>query len=128
MELRRFAPFILLVVVGCSGKSCGCGSPESSGTPTPPPQAVDCETPLKLCLATVRNTEGNLVIVNAVREACPKLEKKAFAVDSKDLAAIAMMGQDGAKCADELRACEDIRSRSLKLMQQAVKQLDGCNE
>ncbi len=128
MKIGKYAPLMLLVIAGCSGKSCGgCGSADSS-TPQPPAplQTVDCQTFLKPCLEAVRNTEGNLAAVNAVRDKCTMLEKKAFAFDPKDLAAIREMGKDGTKVASELRACEDIRSRGLQLMQQAVKELGPC--
>lgn len=129
MKISQLAPFMFLVVAGCSGKSCGgCGSTESSAPQPPPPVAKDCKTPLGLCLTTLRNTERNLGIVNSVREKCWNLEKKAFAIDSGDKAALAGFDKDPAKCETELKACEDIRSRSLKVMQNAVKALDGCNE
>jgi len=128
MKIGQLAPFMFLVIAGCAGKSCGgCGSADSSGPqPPPPPAAVDCATPLKQCLAAIKSTEVNLGAVNGTRDNCQMLEKKAFAFDPKDLDAAKAMGKDAAKCADELKACEDIRSRGIKLVQQAVKELDPC--
>jgi len=124
------APFVLLILAGCANvgdpketsAKPDAGAPQVAKTET---HGEDCGKALKLCLDTVAATKRNLELVASVRATC-NLEPKTFVLDSKDLGAIEAMGKNPSKCSDELKPCEDIRSRGIKLMQEAVKELDSC--
>jgi hypothetical protein len=132
MKKDIFAPFILLILAGCtntgdssketSAKQPDAGAPQVAKKET---RDEDCGKALKLCLDTVAATKRNLELVASVRATC-NLEPKTFVLDSKDQVAIEAMGKNPSKCSDELKPCEEIRSRGIKLMQEAVKELDSC--
>jgi hypothetical protein len=132
--MKKIAPFILLLLVaGCGGKSCGgCGGGETPDKPdaaAPKPVAVeDCGEALKTCLTTVKNTVGNIATVNETRTHCLNLEARTFSITDADKAALEGFDQDKAKCAEDLKACEDIRSRAIVVFGDSVKALEGCNK
>lgn len=126
---QLFVLSLFVLVPGCANKGCCVGEKPAEPDAGPPPVvAEDCGEALKLCLSTVRQTERNVGVVNQTRTHCANLEAGTFNLDARDLAAIAAMGKDAGACTGELEACEDIRSRGVKVLQSAVKALDRCNE
>jgi hypothetical protein len=126
--MKKIAPFVLIVLVaGCGGKSCGGETPAEPDAAAPKPATANCDKALKTCLATVTNTVGNVATVNETRTHCANLEARTFSITDADKAELDGFGKDSAKCAEDLKECEDLRSRAISVFADSVKALDGCN-
>ncbi len=131
---------VVLFIVAAFSAGCGLLSKGGDGTDAPAPAKSDqppapafdeafCKESLQRCVETVLSSAKAYPTLNESRKLCPGLKDKPeikFPVSDAEFAKIKVMATTGS-CVDNLKACRDVRDRTVKTLSNGMKELSDCN-